>query len=41
MKKDMASEAYEACLNKMTEAFTKKINESKEATAATDADDIN
>jgi hypothetical protein len=41
MKEDMASEAYEACLNKMTEAFTKKINESKEATAATDADDIN
>jgi len=40
MKKDMASEAYEACLNKMTEAFTKKINESKEATAATDAEDI-
>jgi hypothetical protein len=25
----------------MTEAFAKKINESKEATAATDADDIN
>jgi hypothetical protein len=41
MKEDMASEAYEACLNKMSEAFTKKINESKEATAATDADDIN
>lgn len=41
MKQDMASEAYEACLNKMSEAFTKKINESKEATAATDADDIN
>jgi hypothetical protein len=41
MKEDMASEAYEACLNKMSEAFTKKINESKEATTATDADDIN
>jgi hypothetical protein len=40
MKEDMASEAYEACLNKMSEAFTKKINESKEATTATDADDI-
>ncbi len=40
MKKDMASEAYEACLNKMSEAFTKKINESKEATVATDAEDI-
>jgi hypothetical protein len=41
MKESMESEAYEACLNKMSEAFTKKINESKEATAATDADDIN
>jgi len=41
MKEDMASEAYEACLNKMSEAFTKKINESKEASAATDAEDIN
>lgn len=40
MKENMESEAYEACLNKMSEAFTKKINESKEATAATDADDI-
>lgn len=41
MKEDMSSEAYEACLNKMSEAFTKKINESKEAITATDADDIN
>lgn len=41
MKENMESEAYEACLNKMSEAFTKKINESKEATAATNADDIN
>lgn len=41
MKENMESEAYEACLNKMSEAFTKKINESKEATTATDADDIN
>lgn len=41
MKEDMASEAYEACLNKMSEAFTKKINECKESTVATDAEDIN
>ena len=41
MKESMESEAYEACLNKMSEAFTKKINESKEATVATDAEDIN
>jgi hypothetical protein len=41
MKEDMASEAYEAVLNKMSEAYAKKINESKEATVATDADDIN
>jgi hypothetical protein len=41
MKENMESEAYEACLNKMNEAYAKKINESKEATVATDADDIN
>jgi len=40
MHKDMESEAYEACLNKMSESFAKKINESKETVAAVDAEDI-
>ena len=40
LKEEMATEAYEACLNKMAEAYTNKINESKEAKNATDAEDI-
>lgn len=40
MKGDMETEAYEACLNKMAEAYTKKINESKEVKGAVDAEDV-
>ena len=40
MKSDMETEAYEACLNKMSEAFAKKINEIKEMKDAVDADDV-
>lgn len=40
MKDNMQTEAFEACLNKMTEAYTKKINECKEIKDATDAEDI-
>lgn len=40
MKADMKTEAYEACLNKMAEAYSKKINEFKEMKDATDAEDI-
>ena len=40
MKADMETEAYEACLNKMSEAFAKKINEIKEMKDAVDADDV-
>lgn len=31
MKEDMDGEAYEACLNQMVEAYTKKCNEYKES----------
>ena len=34
------TEAYEACLNKMSEAFAKKINEIKEMKDAVDAEDV-
>jgi hypothetical protein len=37
---DMKTEAFEACLNKMTEAYCKKINECKETKDAIDAEDI-
>lgn len=40
MKADMETEAYEACLNKMSEAFAKKINEIKEMKDAVDAEDV-
>ncbi len=40
MKGDMETEAYEACLNKMSEAYSKKINECKEMKNATDAEDV-
>jgi hypothetical protein len=40
MKADMETEAYEACLNKMSEAFSKKINEIKEMKDAVDAEDV-
>lgn len=40
LKGDMETEAYEACLNKMSEAYTKKINECKENNTASDAEDI-
>ena len=40
MKADMETEAYEACLNKMSEAFSKKINECKEMKDAIDAEDV-
>jgi len=40
MKADMETEAYEACLNKMSEAFSKKINEVKEMKDAVDAEDV-
>lgn len=40
MKADMETEAYEACLNKMSESFTKKINEIKEMKDAVDAEDV-
>ena len=37
---DMKTEAFEACLNKMSEAYSKKINECKETKDAVDAEDI-
>lgn len=37
MKEDMAGEAYEACLNEMVEAYTKKCNEYKESYGTPDA----
>ena len=40
MKADMETEAYEACLNKMSEAFSKKINEMKEMKDAVDAEEV-
>ena len=40
MKGDMQTEAFEACLNKMAEAYTKKINECKETKEAVDAEDV-
>lgn len=40
LKADMETEAYEACLNKMAEAYSKKINECKEMKDAIDAEDI-
>lgn len=40
LKEEMSTEAFEACLNKMAESYTKKINESKEVKAAEDAEDI-
>ena len=40
MKADMETEAYEACLNKMSESFAKKINEIKEMKDAVDAEDV-
>lgn len=40
LKGDMETEAFEACLNKMAEAYTKKINESKEMKDAIDSEDI-
>jgi hypothetical protein len=40
MKSDMKTEAYEACLNKMSESYSKKINEMKEMKDATDMEDI-
>jgi len=40
LQEDMKTEAYEACLNKMTEAYSKKINEMKEMKDATDMEDI-
>lgn len=40
MKADMETEAYEACLNKMSESFSKKINEIKEMKDAVDAEDV-
>jgi len=40
MKGDMETEAYEACLNKMSESYAKKINEYKEMKNATDAEDV-
>jgi hypothetical protein len=40
MKAEMETEAYEACLNKMTEAYAKKINEIKEMKDAVDAEDV-
>jgi hypothetical protein len=40
MKGDMQTEAFEACLNKMSEAYTKKINECKETKEAVDAEDV-
>jgi hypothetical protein len=41
MKEGMETEAYEACLNKMAEAYSKKINECKEMKDAVDAEDVN
>ena len=40
LKEEMATEAYEACLNKMAESYTNKINESKETKTVVDAEDI-
>ncbi len=40
LKEEMSTEAFEACLNKMAESYTKKINESKEVKAVDDAEDI-
>jgi len=40
LKSDMETEAYEACLNKMSESFTKKINECKEMKDAIDVEDV-
>lgn len=40
MKDDMQTEAFEACLNRMSEAYAKKINEMKETKNAIDAEDI-
>lgn len=37
---DMKTEAFEACLNKMAEAYSKKINECKETKDVVDAEDI-
>ena len=39
MKEESASEAYEACLNQMVEAYTKKINEMKESSHMPGADE--
>jgi hypothetical protein len=40
MKGDMETEAFEACLNRMSEAYAKKINEMKESKDAVDAEDV-
>jgi hypothetical protein len=40
MKEDMETEAYEACLNRMSEAYSKKMNEVKEMKHAVDTDDV-
>jgi len=40
MKSDMETEAFEACLNRMSEAYAKKINECKESKDAIDAEDV-
>lgn len=40
MKAEMETEAFEACLNKMSEAYAKKINEIKEMKDAVDAEDV-
>lgn len=38
MKEDMSGEAYDACLNQMVEAYTKKCNEYKESYGTPDAE---
>lgn len=40
MKGDMETEAFEACLNRMSESYAKKINEMKESKDAVDAEDV-
>jgi hypothetical protein len=39
MKEDSESEAHEACLNQMIEAYTKKINEMKESSKVPSAEE--
>ena len=39
MKEEFSVEAYEAACNEMIEAYTKKINEMKEADSVSDAED--